>query len=263
MKSVVSLVLVVAVVISAVPIAAQEWIDPAAGPIHRAMAREAFRLSTQDVTPSVVKAAVDKSGQSDWSRVRDVEGEEIILTVHGSPPGKRWVVRNSVDSARLTVLNLTGPTIPAAVVDELSGDASLHPEYFNRAQRGVTVRVNKRVRLAPDGVFLDDKKVAELEQVIQPVARDSVAEIIHMSKHIGRHAMWGALVGGGVGAALGWLSTTDCKATNPSDQHLCDEQNVVGAAFGGALLGALPGALFGALIGAVDPKTPDVIYRAP
>jgi hypothetical protein len=180
------------------------------------MANAAFRLSTEDLTPSLVNAGVGKAGRSDWSRVRRLGGEEIVLTVYGSPPGNRQVVRGTVDEFGLTVLNLTGP-IPTTVRNKLSDDAGSHPEYFVRAQRGDTVRVNKHVRLAPDGVFLDGRRVAELQQVIQRVARDSVAEISHVHGTTGRGMAWGALIGLGAGAAIiagqcgaNWSESSGC-----------------------------------------------------
>jgi hypothetical protein len=63
MKSALSLALVVALVTSSVPVAAQERIDPTGGPIHRAMASAAIRAVTE---PAV---AAGQSPQADREEV--------------------------------------------------------------------------------------------------------------------------------------------------------------------------------------------------
>ena len=194
--------------------------------------------------------------EADWSRVRGLEGEKIILTVYGSPPGTRYVVRHTVDQFGLTVLNLTDPIIPAAVTDVLADAAWWHPDYFGKAQQGGTVRVNKHVRIAPDGVFLDDRKVVELGQVVEQVARTSVAEISEVARATRRGAKRGSLIGAGAGLTIGLLIQIPyCR------QHSCDSQ-------GGlitpliTMLSAGIGTGLGALIGA-GYQTRDLIYRAP
>ena len=175
MKSALSLTLAVSLVASALPVTAQEQEQterpgsfdlrgpaPTARPLARAMSREAVRLAAEGLTPSAADTVQHRDGPADaWLRVRALEpGTEITLTVTGSPPGKRSVVRT--DESGLTVLNVTDPAIPAAVAGMLIVTTQDHPDYFGEAQQGGTFRLNRRVRLAPDGVFLDDRRVVEL-----------------------------------------------------------------------------------------------------
>jgi hypothetical protein len=257
MKSALSLTLIVCLVGSALPATAQERLgEPTSGPIARAVTREAVRLAAEDFTPSAVDAVQYRGNPADaWLRVRALEpGTEIILTVHGSPPNKRYVVR--VDESGLTVLNVTDPAIPPAAAGVLIDSAGDHPDYFGKAQQGGTVRLNKHVRLAPDGVFLDDRSVVELGQVVEQVARDGVAEISEGARATRRGAKWGSLIGTGAGLTIGLLLQIPyCR------QHSCDSQGgLVTPLF--TMFGAGIGTGLGALIGA-GYQTRDVIYRAP
>jgi hypothetical protein len=271
MKSALSLTLIVCLVVaSALPVTTQAQVEgpgvfdlrgpaPVAGPLARAMTREAVRLAatarepTTSVTEDVQQGG--KSGRSDWSRVRTLEpGTEIILAVCGSPPGKRYVV--SADESRLAVLNVTDPAIPHAVAGVLIDTTWDHPDDFGKAQQGGTFRLNRHVRLAPDGVFLDDRRVVELGQVVEQVERDGVAEVSELGRATRRGVKWGSLIGTGAGLTIGLLIQIPyCR------QHSCDSQ-------GGlitpliTMLSAGIGTGLGALIGA-GYRTQDVIYRAP
>jgi hypothetical protein len=220
------------------------------------MTREAVRLAAEDRTPSAPDAVQHHGGPADtWLRVRALEpGIEIILTVCGSPPGKRYVV--SADESRLTVLNVTDPAIPPAVAGVLIDTTWDHPDDFGKAQRGGTFRLNRHVRLAPDGVFMDDRRVVELGQVVEQVERGDVAEISEVARATRRGVKWGSLIGTGAGLTIGLLIQIPyCR------QHSCDSQ-------GGlitpliTMLSAGIGTGLGALIGA-GYRTRDVIYRAP
>jgi hypothetical protein len=271
MKSALSLTLIVCLVVaSALPVTTQAQVEgpgvfdlrgpaPVAGPLARAMTREAVRLAatarepTTSVTEDVQQGG--KSGRSDWSRGGTLEpGTEIILAVCGSPPGKRYVV--SADESRLAVLNVTDPAIPHAVAGVLIDTTWDHPDDFGKAQQGGTFRLNRHVRLAPDGVFLDDRRVVELGQVVEQVERDGVAEVSELGRATRRGVKWGSLIGTGAGLTIGLLIQIPyCR------QHSCDSQ-------GGlitpliTMLSAGIGTGLGALIGA-GYRTQDVIYRAP
>jgi hypothetical protein len=102
-------------------------------------------------------------------------GTEVIVTVKGSPPGRRHFV--AADKSDLTVLNVTDPMLSAAARDVLRGLTSNHPEYFPAAEKGGQFVLEKNVRLGPDGMFIADRKVTDLTQVIEHIARTDVAEI--------------------------------------------------------------------------------------
>ena len=140
MNAALSLALILALMTSALPVTAQEQ----TGPLTRAAVREAVRLGAEDLTPLAldgVRHGGKSPPHSDWSRVRGLEGEEIILTIHGSHPGKRYVVRRFVDEFGLKVLNLTDPAIPAAAASVLADAAWWHADSFSKAQQGGSIRL--------------------------------------------------------------------------------------------------------------------------
>jgi hypothetical protein len=109
--------------------------------------------------------------------------------------------KQTVNEFGLTVLNLTDPAI-AGVTSVLADAAWWHADSFDRAHQGVNVRLSKHVRLAADGVFVDDRKVIELDQVVEQVARIKVTEISLVHRAIKRGMAWGAAMGVVAGAAI-------------------------------------------------------------
>lgn len=253
MKSAVSLALSMCLVSSAFPVAAQDGIAATPGPIARAITREAVRLGTVQ--------EVGKPGGPDWARVRRlVPGTEVIVTVRGSQPGKRHVV--SASDSVLTVLNLTDPSLPDAATRALLSMAANHSEYFAGAQAGRNFVFDKSVRIASDGVFVADQKVADLGQVVETIARTDVVEVRPGSASVSgvrKGALIGALIGaaGGIAIALANVSQ-QCEGgcATPGKAFL-----VYGGVFGGVGTGI--GAGVGAIIGASTHHSPDAIYRAP
>jgi hypothetical protein len=268
MKSALSLTLAVCVLASALPVTTQAQLEgpaafdlrgpaPMAGPLARAVTREAVRLAAaEDLTPSDVDTVQHPGRPADaWLRVRELDpGTEIILTVRGSAPGKRYVV--SADESGLAVLYVTDPAIPPAVAGVLIDTSWSHPDYFDEAQQGGTVRLNRHVRLAPDGVFLDDRRVVELGQVVEQVERGDVAEISEVARATRRGVKWGSLIGTGAGLTIGLLIQIPyCR------QHSCAIQGGFIAPLI-TMFSAGIGTGLGALIGA-GYWTREVIYRAP
>lgn len=104
MKTTISLTLIICLAGSALPAVAQEPIGP--GPIARSIAREASLFAADQQ---------NQSGGTEWSQVRNLApGTEVLVTVKNSQPDKRSVV--GADELGLTVLNLTGPTLPAQTI---------------------------------------------------------------------------------------------------------------------------------------------------
>jgi hypothetical protein len=166
MQTALSVTLIVYLAGSARPATAQNRFDaPTSGSIARAVTREAVRLAAGQPHEPV---------DQDWSRVGQMKpGTEIVVTVKGSPPAERHCV--AADEADLTVLNLTDPTLPAAARDVLRDMAANHPDYFALADKQSFV--NGTVRVAPDGVSFADRKVADLGQVVETIARNDIDEI--------------------------------------------------------------------------------------
>jgi hypothetical protein len=232
-----------------------------AGPLARAVAREAVRLAAAGGSiPSggdTVQQGNTPAAKSNWLRVRAIEpGAEIALTVKGAPPDRRYFVL--VDESELTFLNLNDPTLPRAAKDVLRDVASDHPEYFPAAQQGETYRLEENVRLGPDGVFLGGLKIAELDQVVGQIARNSVAEINVLARPIKRGVGWGAVIGGGASLVTGLLLSNRCAAS-----HECEKGAWIVAAPLFAVFGGGIGSGIGAVLGAAWGKTQDLIYRAP
>ena len=273
MKSLLSLALIACLVAPAVPVAAQEQaaapfdirgsaLQATAGPLARAATREADRLvAAGELTPSD-GAAAWQSGKSappsDWSRVRKLApGTEIIVTVKGAPPARRYFVAE--DESDVTVLKMADPTLPAAVRDLLREVASDHPEYLSDAQhRRASFVLERKVRVGPDGVFVADQKVADLTQVVENISRFDVAEVRGPLSYSPRHD---ALVGLGFGAAaFGGIALLLCTNFGGCGPH--DIPSVLGvAARGGGILAGISVAT-GAAAHAVKKPT-GILYRAP
>ena len=229
-----------------VPVAAAGEMKSMPGPIARSIAREAVRL-TVDLQAG--------SADVEWSRVRKLApGTEIIVTVESTQPGGRHVVR--VGEFDLTVLNVADLGLPAPVKDLLRGLAASHPDYFSAALRGGTVVLEKGVRLRLDGVFVGDRKVADLGQVIETIARHNVGEIKIRQKGRGVWGHLGPLGGYFVGGLSGGVvAGFACQAAAGRDR--CD----TGAFLAGMLGGGIAGGVYG--FRAAHRETEDVIYRAP
>lgn len=185
-----SLALVIFLAGPALPVAAQQNARTV-GPIARSITREAARVATVQQSKPV---------DSEWLRVRKLApGMEIIVTVKGSPPAQRYFVAGN--ESELTVLTLTDPGLPPAVRDVLREMASNHPGYFPAAQKGGTFLLEKNLRVAPDGVFVADRKVADLRQVVEQIDRHDVAEI--RRANVGSNALGCVLTGYFLGSFAG------------------------------------------------------------
>jgi hypothetical protein len=246
MKSTLSTTLVLCLVTSTLSVGAQDRMESAPGPIARAVAWEAVQLTGDRQAAST---------DIEWSRVRKLApGSEIILTIKGSPPGDRYVVR--ADGSDLTVSNVAYPGLPAAAKDVLRGVAADHPEYFLTAQRGGTIVLEKSLRLGRDGVFASDRKVADIGQVVETIARNDVADIRARRKGRGVWGFLGPLGGYFVGAMSGgYVAGFACQAAAGPDR--CD----TGAFLTGMVVGGIVGGGYG--IRAANRETEDVIYHAP
>jgi hypothetical protein len=222
------------------------------GPLTRAAAREVTRLA--DAGSLSANGRPGQSRRSEWSRVRDIEGEPILLTVTGLPRGKRYLLRGSVDEFGLTVLIPPGDTIPATVEDALVRTASTHPEYFDQAQQGASFTLNRHVRLGPDGVSLDGRRVGQISDFVERIDRNRVVEISRLHRATARGVKWGALTGGVLGAAVVF---SQCGTNWSRETATCRNLTPL-------YLFVLPvyGLGIGSLVGATF-QISTVVYRAP
>jgi hypothetical protein len=182
-KSALSFTLIVCLMPSTVPLAAQENREPT-GLLAAAIIREAVRLA----------AAEQSQRPDDWPRVRRLAaGGEILVTTSASQSLARYYVQ--ADDDELTVLNLSRPTLSPDARRVLLDTLSHHPEVF-----GPVPQVRSQVQVGPDGVFVAGQKVAELQEVLQRIARGDVLEIA-----IPTRTTRGSLRGAVEFAALGLL----------------------------------------------------------
>jgi hypothetical protein len=101
MRFAVSVTLIVCLMGSALPAAAQ---DPASDPIGRTIRRQAGQLAAdQDVGPFAPNAEQgDQPAASDWSRIRKLQpGKKLVVTVKGEQP-RKWTFKGA-DEDRMTV----------------------------------------------------------------------------------------------------------------------------------------------------------------
>jgi hypothetical protein len=205
-----------------------------------------------------VRLAADQHSEpvpSNWSRVLELAaGTEITLTIRGGTAGKRSVV--SADGSGLTVLNLDDTALPSRARRLLSGLAANHPEFLVGATKGGTFLLDDNVRLAPDGLFVADGKVADLG-VVETIARGDVAEITRFATVNRGPAVGGAIAGALGGFLAGFylaagLAYSPCHGSCTKNESLM-WLSLVGLPVAGGLLG------YHALVR----KAEAVIYSAP
>jgi hypothetical protein len=137
--------------------------------------------------------------QSNWSRVGQLApAGELVVTTRGSQPRSRHFV--VADELGLLVLNLTHPALSPESRSVLRDMASQHPEYFVAVQKTGTFAQDD-VRIGRDGLFVADRRIADLEAVVERIARNDVTEI--RGPVIARGSILGAVLGGWLGFAVG------------------------------------------------------------
>lgn len=180
--------------------------------------------------------------QDDWSRVRRLKhGADITIAIRGSEPIRRSIVQ--AEATHITVLNLTDLALPHNVARVLMNAASTHPDTFARS--GTLIDGN--VSVGPVGIFLRGQKVAEVQDVVETIARDDIVEITARRKGGGILGHLGPLGGYFVGGlTAGYIGALLCR---------CDA---------GFMGGMLPGGIVGGVAGyrAAGRESERLIYRA-
>ena len=121
--------------------------------------------------PSVCFAGPERIARS-WSTIRWWRpGTEVTVWTSRSAPYGRHVI--AADDSAIMLLNLADPPARADVAKSLLRAAVEHPEYFPTPE-GTTFVLENRVLLNSTGVFVDDQKVAEYDQVVERVTRADV-----------------------------------------------------------------------------------------
>jgi len=132
-------------------------------PVVESVIAEA-RLSTESDDP------VDNAAM--WKRARRLEpSTRVTVTVSGAAPVERYFVR--LDSAELVVLNLSAPGLPKRQLLNMAVD---NPAWM--AATAKMIYKDNNLRVGPEGVFVKDRKIAELTDVVEHLPRATVASIV-------------------------------------------------------------------------------------
>lgn len=152
----------------------------AASPVLAAVADDegaAVRLNAATIARAVsaVPQPPGATDAGDWSRVAELApGREVVITTDAMAAVRRRVV--VADAPGITLIDLTHPHVPAHVT-RVARDLLVNaPESLGRVADGGTV-VRGRVRLAPNGIFLDGQWTGDIETLLLHVARQNVVEV--------------------------------------------------------------------------------------
>jgi hypothetical protein len=147
----------------------------------RLRAAVAVALTVALLTPPAY--AQGKLRQYTWTEAQNLQvGAEITLTLTGNPPAKVRVWY--VDDTTLVTSAPAPPKLPRDVRDVLARMGG----NWRLVLRGGAF-VSGSIRIAPDGVFKDTKKLADVTQVAQVAPRDRVAAIEVQPSHRTRNIL--------------------------------------------------------------------------
>lgn len=112
-----------------------------------------------------------RADESMWKRVERFDpGTRVKVTVEGSTPADRYFVQ--LNDSVVVLLNLSAPDLPKRQLLNMAID---NPAWL--ASTAKTTYRDNNLRIGPDGVFVKDKKLAELKQVVEWVPRAKVTDI--------------------------------------------------------------------------------------
>jgi hypothetical protein len=136
------------------------------------------------------------SSETDWSRVRQLApASEIFVTRQGSQPRSRHFV--AADESSMIALNLEVAALPAEAARTLRDMAAHNPERLVALQKG-GAHEQGRIRIGRDGLFVDERRIAAFDEVLETIPRSSVSQIE------GPVVVRGSVAGSVIGAWLGF-----------------------------------------------------------
>jgi hypothetical protein len=116
-------------------------------------------------------ASVYAGDDVQWKRVQRLDpGARITVTVDSAAPAERYFVQ--LTDSELVVLNLTVADLPKRQLIEMAKD---NPEWM--AATAKSIYRNNSVRIGPDGVFVKDRKVCNLNDVVEHIPRSRVTAV--------------------------------------------------------------------------------------
>ena len=117
-----------------------------------------------------MRANLAAGGDDAGRATRFDPGTRVKVSVSGGPPVQRYFVL--LDSVELVVLNLDMQGLPRRQLLNMAID--------NPAWMAATYRANYRdnnVRVGPEGVFVKDKKLCDLGEVVERILREKVTDL--------------------------------------------------------------------------------------
>jgi hypothetical protein len=131
----------------------------------------AFAVIASLLAPSMSLAAQGTPNEP-WSRIHKWNpGAEVTVQTRNSELRRRYFI--SVDDDGVTLLNLSDVALPLDVTRVLRQAVGDSPDHFSMAE-GVTFKLGERASLSLAGLFVQNQKIAEYDQVVQRVARTDV-----------------------------------------------------------------------------------------
>jgi hypothetical protein len=206
MKAVLSVALILILATSTGSLAAEKPLSPslavekqlsprdAAGPLARAITREAVRLAT---TPQASQPSFDS-----WHNL--TAGAEVLLTIRTESSDAILRTYVSAEESRVTFLDLTDPELSPETAQVLRVMARSHPDYLSQARQRTSHY--GAMRVGPDGIFLGSQKVATLDRVVQEIERDQIVAVREVVTPKGKGFPAIAKIAIGVGIAFAAIS---------------------------------------------------------
>jgi hypothetical protein len=179
MKRVLSLIIVGALIAPALPVAAEETVVRSVDGMRVAPRIDVVRPPAG--LPSRRQIKNDETVRLDWSRVRKLKpGREVRLMAPDATSITRYFV--SADERALTVVNVDQSALPRKAVKAILELLSRNPDAFLHTDGGELHMNDEHVRVAPEGLFVGLRKVADRDEFVQTIARADVQQSIAISR---------------------------------------------------------------------------------
>jgi hypothetical protein len=138
---------------------------------RRLIARDEAPAADSVIAEAHLSAALDDP-TAIFKRAKRLEpGALVSVKITGAEPVQRYFVL--LDSVELVVLNLSIDGLPKRQLLNMAIDNAAWMAATSR-----TIYKDGSVRIGPDGVFVKDKKVADLKDVIERIPREKVEELV-------------------------------------------------------------------------------------
>jgi hypothetical protein len=131
-----------------------------------------FALVSSLITPSLSFAGQTAAPTQPWSEVHAWKpGWEVTAVTAKSDLRHGYFI--AADAAGLTMLSVSGVALRADALKTLRRAIVEHPDYFPVPDH-VTFKLDERVSLGSDGLFVGGQKVAEYDEIVRRIARTDV-----------------------------------------------------------------------------------------